>query len=190
MVTGRFFQISLFLYAYLYVGSKTKRRYYGTRLKWLINVFIFKSTRFLVTEFLLELHLTPGAAGYRISTPTPLLACPLLASLDVTNDSKSDFRVEISKMINFVQIFEKTSMKQLRKKSQLLTAYLEFLLDHYFAEDSAFRTGKVFYKLVTPRNPEHRGSQLSLKFSVDLHRVYQELKLRGVVVNHFLIVEC
>jgi len=61
------------------------------------------------------------------------------------------------KIFNLMQIFEKTSMKQLRKKSLLLTAYLEHLLDHYFGKDSPFRTGKAFYELVTPRDPEHRG---------------------------------
>jgi len=74
-------------------------------------------------------------------------------------------------------------MEQLRKKSILLTGYLEYLLNHYFAENSEFRTGKAYYELVTPGDPAQRGCQLSLKFSVDLHQVYKELQRRGVVVR-------
>ena len=42
-------------------------------------------------------------------------------------------------------------------------------------------------KIMTPADPEERGAQLSIKFSVPIDRVFTELTKRGVVVssNHF-----
>jgi len=62
------------------------------------------STRFDMTN---ELDLTPGVRGYAHSGPPPCLLSNLKSSLD---------------------IFKQTDMKKLRKKSILLTGYLEFLL--------------------------------------------------------------
>jgi len=56
-----------------------------------------------------------------------------------------------------LQIFDKYPMQELRKKSVLLTAYAEKLLQEIVPD-------KV--KIVTPANPEERGAQLSLVFSI------------------------
>lgn len=71
-----------------------------------------------------------GVGRWQLSNPPILAIAPLLASL---------------------AIFEKAGMPALRKKSELQTAYLEFLLGQSLAE----RIG-----IVTPR--ESRGCQLSL----------------------------
>lgn len=61
-------------------------------------------------------------------------------------------------------------MEQLRNKSLKLTGYLEFLVDHYFNDQSSSR---VKVDLITPRNPDQRGCQLSLKFNCDIALIYK-----------------
>ncbi len=80
-------------------------------------------------------------------------------------------------------MYELTSMNELREKSVLLTGYLEFIIDHYFLESSESRTTNVSCEILTPRDPEKRGCQLSLKFSKDINLVFQQLIKRGVVVS-------
>lgn len=77
-------------------------------------------------------------------------------------------------------------MRDLRKKSILLTGYLEHLLKHYYSEDKS-APKKPHVRIITPRNPAERGCQLSLSFSVPIRAVFQELERRGVVVSGFLI---
>lgn len=80
------------------------------------------------------------------------------------------------------QIFTKTTMKDLRKKSILLTGYLEHLLQHYYSEDKS-KPRKPHVRIITPSNPAERGCQLSLSFSVPIRAVFQELEKRGVAVS-------
>lgn len=54
-----------------------------------------------------------------------------------------------------LDIFEAAGMEQLRAKSMLLTAFLEFVLDE-------INRDKNLYRIITPRNPAERGCQLSL----------------------------
>ncbi|MGH0136977.1 UNVERIFIED_CONTAM: hypothetical protein FKN15_002381 [Acipenser sinensis] len=105
-----------------------------------------------------ELQLSPGINGYRISNPSILLVCALQASLE---------------------IFNQTSMKALRKKSVLLTGYLECLIKQCYAKDES-DPQKPYVKIITPSNVEERGCQLSLAFSVPIKTVYKELEKRGV----------
>lgn len=53
-----------------------------------------------------------------------------------------------------LDVFDKVDLKELRAKSQRLTAYAEQLLTQKLPED---------VEIITPKNPEERGSQLSLK---------------------------
>jgi len=53
-----------------------------------------------------------------------------------------------------LEIFESVDLKELREKSIRLTHYLEKLIDELLPDD---------VEIITPRDPEQRGSQLSLK---------------------------
>ncbi|XP_051841776.1 kynureninase [Antechinus flavipes] len=108
-----------------------------------------------------KLDLIPGVNGYRLSNPPILLVCALEASLE---------------------IFSQTTMETLRKKSILLTGYMEYLIKHYYSKDKT-APNKPFVKIMTPSHIEHRGCQLTLTFSIPMKRVFQELEKRGVVCD-------
>lgn len=95
----------------------------------------------------------PGAEGWQISNVPVLSAAPLFASLP---------------------LFDQAGMSALRKKSQRLTGYLEFLL---------LRLGDSL-SILTPPQPQARGCQLSIR----LHRtadqaqaVFEALTRRGFI---------
>ncbi len=71
-------------------------------------------------------------------------------------------------------------MNNLRKRSKVLTAYLEALLIKAFENDS-----EVSFSNITPIDPEQRGSQLSLRFTSNVNQVHSELEKRGVIVSSF-----
>lgn len=73
-------------------------------------------------------------------------------------------------------------MKALRRKSILLTGYLEYLIKHYYSEDKT-NPGKPFVRIITPSQIEERGCQLSLSFSLPIKSVFKELEKRGVAVS-------
>ncbi|XP_078538617.1 kynureninase isoform X3 [Lissotriton helveticus] len=116
------------------------------------------NTRFKMDN---EMKLSPGVNGFRLSNPPILLVCSLHASLEV---------------------FKQTTMKALRKKSVLLTGYLEYLIKHYFGEDTA-RPQDAFIKIITPSHTEERGCQLTLVFSISIKVVFLELERRGVACD-------
>lgn len=84
--------------------------------------------------------------------------------------------------LSFSKVFNMTSMKELRRKSTLLTGYLEYLICHYYSE-GAVQPNKPHVHIITPSEPGQRGCQLSLCFSINIRRVFQELEKRGVVVS-------
>ncbi|XP_071752304.2 kynureninase isoform X1 [Centroberyx gerrardi] len=118
-------------------------------------------TRFQMNNVL---DLQPGVSGFRLSNQSILLVCPLQASLEV---------------------FNLTSMQALRRKSILLTGYLEYLIQHYYGRDAArpARPARPHVSVITPSDPQQRGCQLSLCFSVPIRRVFQELERRGVACD-------
>uniref|UniRef100_A0A8C2INR8 Kynureninase n=1 Tax=Cyprinus carpio TaxID=7962 RepID=A0A8C2INR8_CYPCA len=115
-------------------------------------------TRFLMNN---EMELQPGVKGFRLSNQPVLLVCPLQASLE---------------------IFNRTSMKDLRRKSVLLTGYLEYLIRHYYTKDPS-APDKPSVHIITPSDPQQRGCQLSLCFSCPIRTVFQELEKRGVACD-------
>ncbi|KAK0405137.1 hypothetical protein QR680_017816 [Steinernema hermaphroditum] len=119
------------------------------------------STRFLMSN---QLELDEGAAGFRISNPPMMLAVGLMG---------------------FLEVYKKTSIEQLRAKSINLTGYFEHLVRHHLGADSPHRkkSSKVSCSIMTPSDPAQRGCQLSLKFNIDIAKVYQELVKRGVACD-------
>lgn len=80
------------------------------------------------------------------------------------------------------QVFNMASMQSLRRKSVLLTGYLEYLIKEFYTEDPA-QPHKAYVRILTPSDPQQRGCQLSLSFSIPIRRVFQELEKRGVAVS-------
>ena len=76
---------------------------------------------------------TPGADGWQLSNPPILGLAPLRASLE---------------------LFDRVGMAALREKSLSLTGYLEALIRGQLSD---------VLQIVTPREPERRGCQLSLR---------------------------
>ncbi|XP_033727975.1 kynureninase-like [Pecten maximus] len=106
------------------------------------------------------MNLTPGARGYRITNPPPLLCASLKASL---------------------KIFKKTNMEEIRSKSKLMTAYLETLILQRKERSTSSNCVPVI-DILTPSDPEQRGNQMSLKFpNNDIAAIFEELGKRGVV---------
>lgn len=97
-----------------------------------------------------------GADAWQLSNPPILAMVPLAASLD---------------------IFRRAPLRALRRKSVRLTGYLEALLEHELADR---------VDLVTPRDPDARGCQLSLRVAVEparLGEVRRRLRAAGVVAD-------
>ncbi|KAJ7406406.1 kynureninase isoform X1 [Willisornis vidua] len=80
------------------------------------------------------------------------------------------------------KVFSQTTMKALRRKSILLTGYLEYLIRHYYSEDKT-NPEKPFVKIITPSQIEERGCQLTLSFSLPIKSVFKELEKRGVACD-------
>jgi kynureninase len=93
---------------------------------------------------------SPGAEGWLLSNSPILQLSALRASME---------------------IFDRATMTALRHKSERLTGYLEFLLD---------RLPPGFVRILTPRDPQQRGVQLSLRFSKEPRRMLEKLNSAGV----------
>ncbi|XP_038052573.1 kynureninase-like isoform X2 [Patiria miniata] len=129
------------------------------------------STRFNMDN---KMDLSAGIAGYRISNPSLMAIIPVKASLE---------------------IFAKTSMSALRKKSLLLTGYLEYLVRLYFSKPHSLpqneSNGKtlndaatdIYIHVITPSEPSERGCQLSLMFNTAIDDIFTQLLKRGVLCD-------
>ncbi|KAH9415567.1 hypothetical protein DERP_000053 [Dermatophagoides pteronyssinus] len=130
------------------------------------------------TKFLMKGDFDPalGADMFKLSNPSPVLNAMLMTSLE---------------------IFEQTSMEELRQKEYLLTGYLEFMIKSFFPQTdkrnnhqrSADNNGDSrsllmpSIKIITPSDPEQRGAQLSLIFSVPLSIIHEQFQKRGIVCD-------
>ena len=70
-----------------------------------------------------------------------------------------------------LEIFDEAGMQNLRKKSELLTGYLEFIL-------SAF---SKHLTIITPVNPKERGCQLSIIVKKDGKKLFNYLRTRKII---------
>ncbi|XP_042260869.1 kynureninase-like isoform X3 [Thunnus maccoyii] len=59
---------------------------------------------------------------------------------------------------------------------------LEYLIQHYYSKDPS-RPHKPHVHIITPSDPQRRGCQLSLSFSVPIRKVFQELEKKGVTCD-------
>lgn len=99
----------------------------------------------------------PGAAGYQLSNPSALDLSAVVASL---------------------QIFNETSMKDLRQRSIRLTNYLEQLLD------LLRQNMPGSFEVITPRNSQERGAQISIRLAPGLlDHVLEILEGEGVIID-------
>jgi kynureninase len=76
-----------------------------------------------------------------------------------------------------LELFQKAGIKNLRKKSVLLTGYLEWLLhDQLSALDGQL-------KIITPSKASDRGCQLSLQTQRNGKELFDKLTKRGVIAD-------
>jgi kynureninase len=94
-----------------------------------------------------------GAEGWQLSNPSILSAAALRASLE---------------------IFDEATMQRLRAKSELLTGYLEFLLQ---------QTSSKAFSIITPQDGAHRGAQLSLRVRENGREVCDTLAKKGIICD-------
>ena len=69
-------------------------------------------------------------------------------------------------------------MNGLLKKQYLLTGYLEYLMDLLNEQSS----DKKLIDIITTRDPQQRGCQLSVTFSIPLEEIHQQIEKMGVLV--------
>jgi kynureninase len=100
-----------------------------------------------------DFHPMPGAEGWQLSNPSILSMAALRASMD---------------------IFDEAGMEGLREKSVRLTGYLEWLLD----QNSSSK-----FTILTPRERERRGAQLSLRVANHGRALCRRLANEGVICD-------
>jgi kynureninase len=107
------------------------------------------------TRFEMRPEFTPqrGAAGWQLSNAQILPMAAHKAALD---------------------LFTQAGMQALREKSELLTGYLEFLVNSIPGER---------YSIITPSNPAERGCQLSIRTNTDARQLTERLKWEGVIAD-------
>jgi kynureninase len=92
-----------------------------------------------------------GAEGWQVSNPPILALAALRASLE---------------------IFAEAGLERLRAKSVSLTGYMEFLFAHHASPT---------FSIVTPREPERRGAQLSIRLPGKGRDICDRLAAAGVI---------
>lgn len=98
-----------------------------------------------------EFDALEGAEGWQLSNPPILSMAAIRASLDVFADA---------------------GFENLRNKSEKLTGYLEFLLDELDGDN---------INIITPRNKEERGCQLSIQVKSADKQLHTKLTEAGVI---------
>lgn len=109
-----------------------------------------KETRFQMAP---HFKAITGAEGWQLSNPPIFQLAALRASMD---------------------IFDEVGMEKLRAKSERLTGYLEFLVDH-LPENGL--------SIITPRRAEERGAQLSLRVEKNGKALFDRISARSVVCD-------
>ncbi len=110
-----------------------------------------KANRFKMPPYFEPL---PGAEGWQLSNPPILALAALRASLE---------------------IFEEAGMDALRAKSELLTGYLEWLIQQ--------KNSNANIRIITPNDPAQRGCQLSLQTLHNGREIFDRLTAAGVIAD-------
>jgi kynureninase len=100
-----------------------------------------------------EFDVLPGAEGWQMSNPPILSMAAIKASLDM---------------------FDEVGLKKLIKKSKKLTGYLEFLINE-------LKDQRI--KIITPKNPDERGCQLSIQVKNSDRSLHDKLTKSGVICD-------
>ncbi|MBL7994393.1 kynureninase, partial [bacterium] len=109
-----------------------------------------KESRFLMGP---DFQPIPTAEGWQLSNPPIIQLAALNASLE---------------------IFDEAGMDKLRKKSDLLTSYLEYLIMDLDSDQ---------IDIITPSDVSQRGCQLSVRFKANGKQMFQELVRHGVICD-------
>ena len=100
-----------------------------------------------------EFHPKGDAEGWQLSNPPILAMAPLRASL---------------------AIFDEVGMQALRRKTLRLTPYLRFLIEQH---------GSQRFEVITPREPEAHGCQLSILVHDDPRTRFRDLEEAGIICD-------
>ena len=100
-----------------------------------------------------ELDVTNGAEGWQLSNPAILSMAAIKASLE---------------------LFRKVGMNKLRMKSIKLTGYLEYLI---------LQMNNKNIDIITPKDPNQRGCQLSIKLNNSNKSLHENLRLNNVITD-------
>ena len=112
-----------------------------------------EKTRFEMHD---KFHPQPGAAGWQISNAPIFPLAIHRASLEIFNEA---------------------GMPALHEKSQMLTGYMEFIIN-----DVSIKLKKQI-EILTPVDIRHRGCQLSLQVEKNGKELFEKLKASGVVLD-------
>ncbi len=99
----------------------------------------------------------PGAEGWQISN------APILG---------------MSAMKASIEMFADVGMTALREKSEKLTGYLEFTIDQLASE---FPDAGI--SMITPRDPQQRGSQISINIAGRERQFFDDMIAEGVMAD-------
>lgn len=99
------------------------------------------------------LDITPGAEGWQLSNPPILSMAAIKASLD---------------------LFNEVGMEVLREKSIQLTGYLEYLINELNNPD---------IEIITPKDPNQRGCQLSIRVKNTDKTLHKKLTEKHVITD-------
>jgi kynureninase len=114
-----------------------------------------KSTRFLMEPGFVPME---GAEGWQLSNAPVLGMAAHWASLE---------------------LFDAIGMKKLQAKSEVLTAYLEFILDELSAKYAA----TCRFEIITPKEKHRRGAQLSILVHGEGKKIFDKISDKGVVAD-------
>ena len=99
------------------------------------------------------LDITPGAEGWQLSNPPILPMAAIKASLD---------------------LFNEVGMEALREKSIQLTGYMEYLINELNNPD---------IEIITPKDPNQRGCQLSIRVKNTDKTLHNKLTEKNVITD-------